>query len=269
MAEVAMVSLLEVFRGVRDGRDPRGVRHPMPSILALVFLGLLARIRELAVLERWAAEHWDQLREPLGFTRDQPPHATTISRALAGCSLAEFSRAFFRWVKQVVPADQPLAVAVDGKTSRRGYDADGEPVQTVTVFLHDLKLVLAQWSLSGDKTNEPGVLRKHLAELFDDFPLLQLITGDAIYAQRPLAEALVQARCDYLVQIKANQPEIFAAIEHCLGDVADRRPAAETSEKKGTRPSAADCGSICPTPSTFAIPWASPAAKWRCVLIGT
>lgn len=233
MAEAAMASLAEVFQCVDDGRDPRGVRHPMPAILALVFLGLLARIREMAVLTRWAADHWDQLRESLGFTRDEPPHATTISRALSRCSLGDFSRAFFQWVKQVLPADQPLAVAVDGKTSRRGYDAHGEPVQTVTVFVHHLKLVLAQWSHSGEKTNEPGVLRKHLAELVADFPLLQLITGDAIYAQRPLAEALVAAHCNYLVQIKANQPDILDALEQCLGNVEGRRPAAETSEKRG------------------------------------
>jgi len=53
-------------------------------MLALVFLGLLARIREMAVLQRWAETHWDQLQEPLGFERDKPPHATTISRAIAG-----------------------------------------------------------------------------------------------------------------------------------------------------------------------------------------
>jgi hypothetical protein len=39
-------------------------------MLSLVFLGLLARIREMAVLERWARPHWDELREPLGFDRD-------------------------------------------------------------------------------------------------------------------------------------------------------------------------------------------------------
>jgi len=29
-------------------------------VLALVFLGLLARIREMAVLQRWAKTHWSQ-----------------------------------------------------------------------------------------------------------------------------------------------------------------------------------------------------------------
>jgi hypothetical protein len=51
-------------------------------MLTLVLLGLLARIREMEVLQRWAEAHRDQLQEPLGFERDKPPHATTISRIL-------------------------------------------------------------------------------------------------------------------------------------------------------------------------------------------
>ena len=77
---VRLESLAEVFSQVPDPRNPRGVRHPLPSILSLVFLGMLARIREMAVLERWATVNWELLREPLGFVRDEPPHATTISR---------------------------------------------------------------------------------------------------------------------------------------------------------------------------------------------
>jgi len=75
--------LAEVFSQVADPRKARGVRHPFPAILSLVFLGLLARITEMAVVTRWAAAHWDELKEPLGFTREKPPCDTTISRALA------------------------------------------------------------------------------------------------------------------------------------------------------------------------------------------
>jgi hypothetical protein len=226
-------SLAEVFSQVPDPRDPRGIRHPLPAILALVFLGLLARIREMTPLQRWAKVHWDQLQEPLGFDRHTPPHATTISRAIAGCELSKFAAAFLAWVKTVVP-DEPLTVAVDGKTSCQGIGEDGQPVQLLTVLVHQLKLVLGQWSVHGEKTNEPNVLKNHLAELKTQFPLLKLITGDAIYAQRPLAETLLDENCDYLVQIKGNQADIQDALHQCLGTAHERKPAAQTAEKKGT-----------------------------------
>jgi predicted transposase YbfD/YdcC len=86
----------------------------------------------------------------------------------------------------------------------------------------------------GEKTNEPNVLKNHLAELTAHFPLLKLITGDAIYAQRPLAEALLDENCDYLVQIKGNQGDIEDALKNCLGAAHERKPAAQTVEKRGT-----------------------------------
>lgn len=270
MSTVELKSLSAVFAQIQDHRDPRGVRHPLPALLALVFLGLLARIREMAVLQRWAEVHWLQLKEPLGFTREERPHATTISRALSGCSVAEFSQAFLRWLCQQVPLSEPFTVAVDGKTSCQGYDAaDGQPVQMLTALIHGLKLTIGQWSVTGEKTNEPATLRNHLSELLAQFPLLRLITGDAIYAQRPLAEALQDENCDYLVQIKANQGDVLDAIQSCLGDAHERPPAAETVEKKGRPSIAAGSGSTWTTRTTFAIPWRIPGRGSRCVLIGT
>ncbi len=240
---VRLESLAEVFKHVTDSRDPRGKRHPLPGMLSLVFLGLLARIREMAVLQRWAKMHWEQLREPLGFDRDEPPHATTISRAIAACQLKEFSEAFLAWMQQVLP-NEPFDAAIDAKTSCQGLAADGQPVQLVTVLIHELKLVIAQWSVRGEKTNESCVLKNHIAELRQEFPLLKLITGDAIYATRPLAEALLDEKCDYMVGIKGNQGDVRNAVEHCLGGSHERPPAAQTIEKKGTAPIGAGCGLI-------------------------
>lgn len=238
MSHVSIASLARVFSRVRDFRKPRGKRHPLSALPALVFLGMLARIREMAVLERWAEAHWDELQEPLGFTRDERPHATTISRALARCSLADFSQAFSEWVQSMLPADLPLTAAVDGKTSCQGLDPTGPPVHMLSVFVQEPKVVLGQWSVSEDKSNEPTVLRRHLSELFTNFPMLRLLTGDALFAQRPLAEVLIDHQCDYLLQIKGNQPEVQEAVQDCLSDAAERPPAAETAEtaeKRGTR----------------------------------
>ena len=140
---VRLESLAQVFSQVPDPRQRRGIRHPMSGMLALVFLGLLARIREMEVLIRWAKVHWRELQEPLGFERDQPPHATTISRSLAKCNLTKFAAAFLEWTKQAIPND-PLTVAVDAKTSCQGLDEDGRPVQLLTVLVHQLKLVIGQ-----------------------------------------------------------------------------------------------------------------------------
>jgi hypothetical protein len=249
----SLEQLAEVFSQVTDPRKPRGVRHPFPAILSLVFLGLLARITEMAVVTRWAAVHWDELKRPLGFTREKPPCDTTISRALAKLSLTEFRHAFSLWLKSVLADRQGRwAAAIDGKTCCQGLDANGSPVQMLNVFLQQAKLALDQWSIGGDKTNEPGSLKNHLSELLTAYPALQLLTGDAIYAQRPLVELLKAEGCDYLFQIKANQPDVLDALKVCFAEASQSKPAHEVAEKRGSITKPGGCGSTWTTPSISA-----------------
>src|SRR5690606_15223603 len=104
-------SLLAALSAVSDPRQPRGVRHPFSSMLALALLGLVCRIHEFAALQRWAASNWRLLRRPLGFTRGRPPHATTLSRTLAKFSLEEFQAAFSQWLAAILAEEGPLAAA--------------------------------------------------------------------------------------------------------------------------------------------------------------
>jgi hypothetical protein len=238
-------TLLGAFSQLDDPRSRRGVRHPFSGMVVLMLLGMLARIREMEVLVRWATAHWDQLREPLGFDRDTPPCATTISRTLAQCSVAEFQKALTGWL-QACLAQTPTegVVAVDGKTSKQGLDENGRPLHMLNVFLHDVQATLGQWSTGAEKTNEPTLLRRHLKELLDAYPMLRLLTGDAIFAQRPLIELMCRHECDYLLQIKANQGDTLDALENCFAKAALRPPAAETTNKRGLRKKPVVCGLI-------------------------
>lgn len=238
-------TLLDAFSQLEDPRCRRGVRHPFAGIVVLMLLGMLARIREMEVLVRWATVHWDQLREPLGFDREDPPCATTISRTLAKCQVADFQGAFATWLQNCL-AEKPSegVVAVDGKTAKQGLDDNGRPLHMLNAFVHDLQAVVGQWSTGTEKTNEPTLLRRHLKALLDTYPMLRLITGDAIFAQRPLADLICSRQRDYLLQIEANQGDTLNALQHCFALAVQRPPAAETTEKKGPCKKPAAFGSI-------------------------
>lgn len=254
-------SLVCAMEGVSDPRARRGVRYRFGSLLSLVFLGLLSRHVEFAAMRRWAASHWDDLAEPLGFTSDQPPCATTLSRAMARFSLEQFQQAFATWVRAVSAAELIEAAAVDGKTSRNGYRESGDLVSLVNVFAHDVKACLGQWPLAGDKLTEPEVLKAHLAELFEVYPTLRLLTADALYSQRNLAEMIVASGHDYLFQIKGNQPDIQAAMEHCFASERRGPIACTTQEKKGARSKLVFFGSTSRTPTMCEMSWAFPVAE--------
>lgn len=225
--------LFDAFRQIDDPRKARGVRHPYHSLLALMFLGLLCRQTDMASLQRWAKDHWKTLKDPLGFTRKRPPHATTISRAAAKFSLEQLRDAFARWVVSIAGPQAAVTVAVDGKTSKQGHDADGEPIPMLNIFAHELGLCLAQFPVTGGKPTEPQALKHGLEELLDHYPFIQLFTGDALFTQRPLAQVLLGADRDFLFAVKDNQPELLEAILTSFRGVAAGEPDAKSVEKKG------------------------------------
>jgi len=233
----ATASLFECLEEISDPRKARGVRYPFQGILRLTVLALVSGQTTMAHIALFGEKQWEHLKEPLGFTRDKPPHATTISRTLAGISLAQLQQAMLRWVAGLV-SEQALAAAVDGKWAKQSTDVTGQPLALVNVLAQELKLCLAQWPLS-EKRSEPKVLQSHLPQLFAHYPGLQVLTMDALYAERSLCGAIVSYGRDYLVRIKGNQPHILEALQDgfALGE-----PAARTVEKRGGGSSGDTCG---------------------------
>jgi DDE_Tnp_1-associated len=236
-------SWLDALGRIDDPRHARGIRHPYSSILALTFLGLLCRQVDMACLRRWAEDHWRSLKGPLGFTRKKPPHATTIARALARFSLEQSRDAFAAWLVTLPRVADDGTVAADGKTSKQGHDAQGEPVHMLNVFAHRMGLCLAQFPVTGGKPTEPQALKAGLAELIEHYPFLRLFTGDALFCQRPLAGAILQADRDFLFAVKDNQPALLEAILTSFLDVERRQPDAKSVEKKGASCTPDDSGS--------------------------
>ena len=93
----AAESLFECLEQVPDPRRARGVRHPFQAILRLTLLGLVCGQTTMAHIALFARMNWPALKEPLGFLRDHPPHATTISRTLAEVSHEQLQGALTGW----------------------------------------------------------------------------------------------------------------------------------------------------------------------------
>lgn len=247
-------TLAQAFHKIQDPRDPRGVRHDFQGMVVIIFLGLPSRISYIAHIQRWAEKHWHALRAPLGFKRTKPPVDTTFSRNLAGVSVEQFQNAFAEFLQLVLSENHdPLTAAVDGKAAKQMYDKDENPLYMLNVFVHDIKVTLDQWSVRGDKTNESGCLKKHLEKLFDAYPALKLLTGDAIFAQRPLLEAIQEHGCGYLFQVKENQGDAYEAVKYAFHDAANTTPDDVQLSQKKEKSKSANCGATTTPPTMCAI----------------
>ena len=155
---------VQCVQKVPDPRSPRGQSHIFSTILAITLLGLLANISTPTEIQRWAKRYFKQFRQFLPFKKQRIPHGTTFSRTLAKLSLADLQNAFAEFLNAILQ-DTTLVAAVNGKTVKQMKDESGNPIHMLNVFAQTLKLHLASWSVKGDKTNEPGCLKKHLGDL--------------------------------------------------------------------------------------------------------
>lgn len=232
LAQYALASLLEALREVADPRDPRGIRHPLHSILALCVLAFICGRQSLTAVVRFGRQHKTLLKE-LGFPRSKAPSVPTLSRVLGAVEPANLQRALGLWLRGLLAAlprrSHALVVAsVDGKTSC------GADVHLLNVFLHDLELVLFQAPVEG-KQNEISAFKAALAELLTAYPVLGLIVGDAMFAGAPLCELLIQNGRHYLFQVKADQPDLLEKLALVFAPQLHRplKQAVLDGEKKG------------------------------------
>ena len=141
---MAAESLFKCLEQIPDPPRARGVRHPFQPILRLTLLGLVISQTTMAHIARFGQLNWDRLKNPRGFVRDQAPHATTISRTLAGVPFGlQLQAVLIAWM-QGGSVRRQGGVPAGGIGGRQVGQAiggcSGNPLGLVNVLTHDLKL---------------------------------------------------------------------------------------------------------------------------------
>ena len=69
--------LLDALSRIEGPMKPKGVRHPLPAVLALAVCAMLSGARSLYAIAQWGREH-PQLGGPLEFSRERTPCVATL-----------------------------------------------------------------------------------------------------------------------------------------------------------------------------------------------
>ncbi len=118
--------------------------------------------------------------------------------------------------------DQPDFIAIDGKTSRRSLDraADKGPLHLVSAFATTSRLVLGQEAVEG-KANELSAIPVLIDRLAEGGGLKgALLSIDAIATNAKIAQTITDAGGEYLLAVKANQPNLRAETESAFAVTA-------------------------------------------------
>jgi predicted transposase YbfD/YdcC len=200
--------LIEVLTEIPDFRSNQGKRHSLAAILALMCSALLCGYRSYTASAEWGRNYGARLTRALGFTR-QPPCAATLHTVLRQVDREELEAKLGAWAEGLLagmpsPQDVEEGIAVDGKTLRGSQQQGAPGAHLLSALAHRLGVTLAQQAVA-DRTNEMPVALDLLRQLVLEG---RVVTMDALRTQRQIAQQIVAAGGDYVMVVKANQPQL-------------------------------------------------------------
>jgi hypothetical protein len=202
--------LIDTLSKVEDGRMRRGVRHPLPSVLALAACAILTGIDSFLGIAEYGKALPLELRKKLGFRRGETPSSDSIRLTLNKVNSAQFDGVIHEWLRARMPKLRGRAIAVDGKTMRGSRTDSGEMPHILNVLLHHDGVTLAS-RMVADKESEIPTAR----DVLRDLPIEgATVTLDALHTQRETAKFLVAEKgADYLMTVKENQGALLESLE--------------------------------------------------------
>jgi hypothetical protein len=193
---------MEVFAQVPDPRDPRGVRHSLPTVLTLAQTAVLSGARTLLGIAEWTQDADRDALARLGISPDQVlPSESTFRRTLVLLDADDLdARMGARMATRVGQLAGWRVIALDGKTVRGARTTSGTP-HLVSAFDQSAGAVLGQLAVS-TKSNEIPALR----DLLNKMDITgAVITADAMHCQRETASHITGKSAHYVLTVKANQ----------------------------------------------------------------
>src|SRR5271166_115051 len=140
----ADASLMEVLEGIYDPRNARGKRHPLPALLALAVVAMLAGMTSYEAIVDYCKERGGEFLRLLGFTRRRGLCKATYSRVFRRIDVVDFEARVGRWIQAQLGKDDAPHLSIDGKTARGSRDGSTPSVHLVSAYAPAVKAVLAQ-----------------------------------------------------------------------------------------------------------------------------
>ena len=199
--------IVESFSTLEDPRSEINRRHPLPSVLVIAVLAVLAGAAGPTAIARWAKYKEELLTEILDLPRGVPGK-DVFRRVLMLVKPDAFEACFNAWIRSLrdeaaaeTGVDRPI-VAIDGKSARRSHDAKNElgALHVVTAWAGEYGLALGQ-EVCAAKSNEITAIPELLKKIDVRGGI---VTIDAMGTQKAIAEAVVRGKADYVLALKRN-----------------------------------------------------------------
>jgi len=214
---VRLRSIVKHFESLPDPRHERNRRHLLVDVMTIAVCGVIVGCSGPTAIERWAKAKEEWLKQLLTLGHGIPSR-DCIRRVLCALKPEAFQTCFQSWVASLMSDDEHLrpTIAIDGKTLRRSHDDRRGlgPLHLVSAWASEHGLALGQVATE-EKSNEITAI----PELIDRIDVKgAVVTIDAMGCQKDIAQKIVDAKGDYVLAVKDNQPKLHEAIKDLFSD---------------------------------------------------
>lgn len=198
--------------------DPRRVnrRHKLMDIFAIALFAILGTADGWVAVAEYGRRKLPWLRTFLDLRHGAPSH-DTFGDVFARLDPDAFECCFQAWMGAVVQLSGGKLVAVDGKSLRHsfehGWDKSGM-AHMVSAFVEANRMVFAQVKTDG-KGQELSGIEKLLGMLDLNGAV---VTIDALGCNKTIAQGILDAGGQYVLQVKDNQPTLHDKIKLSFKD---------------------------------------------------
>lgn len=262
---VRISSIVKHFESLPDPRHKRNRRHLLVDVITIAVCGVLVGCSGPSAIARWARAKKDWLNTVLALPNGVPSR-DCIRRVLSTIKPEAFQTCFQSWIASLVSEDEDTrpTIAIDGKTMRRSHDraAGLGPLHLVSAWASEHGLALGQVATE-EKSNEITAI----PELIDRIDVKgAIVTIDAMGCQKEIAKKIVDAKGDYVLAVKDNQPKLHEAIKELFsderqGDLLKMPHREHQTREKGHGRSDERCYVLAKIPRHFPLKGAWPGAK--------
>jgi hypothetical protein len=203
-------SLLAHLARVPDPRSSHGQRFSLTALLAAACAAILCGARSFAAIAQWGRSQDLALMHRLGFTRT-PPTQGAYRYLFLRLPAEDLEATLQRWIAPLVrpAAEQLRPTPMDGKTARGSHGPLRAAVHLLSLLDGPTGGVLRQAAVDA-KTNE----HKAALALLEGLVLEgRLVTADAMFCHRDVAERVLGQGGHYFFAVKDNQETLLKDIQ--------------------------------------------------------
>lgn len=240
--------LLEALDELETTVEYDGYFCSIQDAVAIVVLGSLCELKSVMKIHAWANSDSVKVFLKTHFGIEHIPCYGWLLELLALITPESLNKCMMHFVYSLLPdigaqieqekqekaaqKKPAMTIAVDGKTVRSTVKMERyeSPLHIISAQVCEIGVTLAQKTVDG-KSNEIPAVQELL-------PLLKIkgcmVTADAMNCQIDTAQAIIDAKADYLLNAKNNQPTLKTDIEQYVQDETLRRGMESFSkEEKG------------------------------------